>query len=158
MAQRSHPYMTTGKTIALTTWIFVYKVMFLLFNMVSNFVTAFLPRSKRLLISWQQSPSAVILEPKRIKRITASTFPPLCTTKWGHWMPWPSFSERLALSQLFHSPLSPSSRSYLVPLHFLPLEWYHLDTWDYWYFSWQSSFQFVIHSAWHFTWCTLHVS
>ena len=78
MVQLSNPYMKnhTGKTIALTTWIFVYKVMFLLFNMVSKFVIAFLPRSKHLLISWQQSPSAVILEPEKIKCITASTFSP----------------------------------------------------------------------------------
>ena len=60
--QLSHPYMTTGKTIALTRWTFVGKVMSLLFNMLSRLVTAFLPRSKRLLISWLQSPSAVILE------------------------------------------------------------------------------------------------
>ena len=63
--QLSHPYMTTGKTIALTRWTFVGKVMSLLFNMLSRLVIAFLPRSKRLLISWLQSPSAVILEPKK---------------------------------------------------------------------------------------------
>ena len=62
MVQLSHPYMTIGKTIALTRWIFVGKVTFLLFNMLSRLVIAFLPRSKRLLISWLQSPSAVILE------------------------------------------------------------------------------------------------
>ena len=60
--QLSHPHMTTGKTIALTIWIFVGKVMSLLFNMLSRFVIAFLPRSKHLLISWLQSPSAVILD------------------------------------------------------------------------------------------------
>ena len=64
MVQLSHPYMTTGKTIALTIWIFVGKVMFLLFHMLSRLVIVFLPRSKCLLISWLQSPSAVILEPK----------------------------------------------------------------------------------------------
>ena len=63
--QLSHPYMTTGKTIALTKWNFVGKVMSLLFNMLSMLVITFLPRSKRLLISWLQSPSAVILEPKK---------------------------------------------------------------------------------------------
>ena len=72
MVQFSHLYKTTGKTIALTTWIFVGKVTSLLFNMV----IAFLPRSKSLLISWLQSPSVVILEPKKIKSVTASTFPP----------------------------------------------------------------------------------
>ena len=65
--QLSHPYMTTGKMIALTRWTFVDKVMSLLFNMLSRLVIAFLPRSKRLLISWLQSPSAVILEPPKIK-------------------------------------------------------------------------------------------
>ena len=66
MAQLSHPYMTPGKTIALTIWIFVSKVMSPLFNMLSRFVIAFLPRSMCLLISWLQSPSAMILEPKKI--------------------------------------------------------------------------------------------
>src|SRR5574337_366433 len=65
--QLSHPYMTTGKTIALTRWTFVVKVMSLLLNMLSRLVITFLPRSKHLLISWLQSPSAVILEPKKIK-------------------------------------------------------------------------------------------
>ena len=65
--QLSHPYMTTGKTIALTRWTFVNKVMSLLFNMLSRLVLSFLPRSKRLLISWLQSPSAVILEPPQNK-------------------------------------------------------------------------------------------
>ena len=66
IVQLSHPYMTTGKTIALTTWTFVGKVMSLLFNMLFRCTKTFLPRSKRLLISWLQSPSAVILEPKKI--------------------------------------------------------------------------------------------
>ena len=70
--QLSHPYMTTGKTIALTGQTFVGKVMSLLFNMLSRLVTTFLPRSKRLLISWLQSPSAVILEPPPIKSVTVS--------------------------------------------------------------------------------------
>ena len=65
IVQISHPYMTTGKTIALTRWTFVGKVMSLLFNMLSRLVITFLPRSKHLLISWLQSPSAVILEPKK---------------------------------------------------------------------------------------------
>ena len=74
--QLSHPYMTTGKTIALTRWTFVDKVMSLLFNMLSRLVITFLPRSKCLLISWLQSPSAVILEPKKIKSATVSTVSP----------------------------------------------------------------------------------
>ena len=73
MVQLSHPYRITGKTIALTRWTFIGKVMSLLFNMLSRFATAFLPRSKCLLISWLQSPSAVILEPKKIKCVTVST-------------------------------------------------------------------------------------
>ena len=73
--QLSHPYMTTGKTIALTRWIFVDKVMSLLFNMLSRLVITFLPRSKRLLISWLQSPFAVILEPPKIKSDTFYCFP-----------------------------------------------------------------------------------
>ena len=72
----SHPYMTTGKTIVLTRWTFVAKVMSLLFNMLSRLVITFLPKSKCLLISWQQSPSAVILEPKKIKSATVFTVSP----------------------------------------------------------------------------------
>ena len=72
IVQLSHPYMTTGKTIALIRWTFVGKVMFLLFNMLSRLVITFLLRSKHLLISWLQSPSAVILEPKKLKSDTVS--------------------------------------------------------------------------------------
>ena len=71
--QLSHPYMTTGKTTALTRKTFVGKVMSLLFNMPSRLVVTFLPRSKRLVISWLQSPSPVILEPHKIKSVTVST-------------------------------------------------------------------------------------
>ena len=76
MVQLSHQYMTTGKTIAFTTWTFVAKVMSLLFNILSRFVITFLPRSKHLLISWLQSPSTVILEPKKIKSVTLSIVSP----------------------------------------------------------------------------------
>ena len=75
IVQLSHPYMTTGKTIALTRWTFVGKVMSLLFNMLSGLVIAFLPRSKCLLISWLHSPSAVILEPKKKKSLCFHCFP-----------------------------------------------------------------------------------
>ena len=79
MVKLSHPYITTGKTIALTRWTFVGKVMSLHFNMLSRLVIAFLPRSKRLLISRPQSPSAVILEPPKIKSLTVSiVFPSIC--------------------------------------------------------------------------------
>ena len=74
MVQLSHMYMTTWKTIALTIWTFVGKIMSLLFNTLSMFVIVFLPRGKRLLMSWLQYPSTVILEPKKIKSVTASTF------------------------------------------------------------------------------------
>ena len=81
IVQLSHPYMTTGKTIALTRRTFVGKVMSLLFNMLCRLVIAFLTRSKCLSISWLQSPSAVILEPKKIKSVTASILSPSMHTK-----------------------------------------------------------------------------
>ena len=74
--QLSHPYMAIGKTISLTRWTFVGKVMSLLFNMLSRLVIAFLPRSKHLLLSWVQSPSPVILEPRKIKSLTVSAVSP----------------------------------------------------------------------------------
>ena len=143
--------MTTEKTIALTRRTIVGKVMSLLCNMLSRLVIVFLPRSKHLLISWLQSPSAVILEPQKIMPITVSIVSPsICHEVMGpeamilvFWM--------LSYKPTFHSPLSPSSRGFLVPLHFLPLGWYHLYIWGYWYFSWQSWFQLVLHPAWHFT-------
>ena len=76
MVQLSHPYMTTGEAVALTVQTFVGKVISLLFNMLSNFVIAFLPKSKRLLISWLQSPSVGVFEPKKIKSVIISTFSP----------------------------------------------------------------------------------
>ena len=81
IAQLSHPYKTTGKTIALTRQTYVGKVMSLLFNMLSRFVITFLPKSMRLFISWLQSLSAVISEPKKIKSTTVSTFPHLFVMK-----------------------------------------------------------------------------
>ena len=118
--QLSHPYLTTGKTTALTRRIFVGKVMSLLLNMLSRLVITFLWRSKCLLISWLQSPSAVILEPQKIKSDTVSTVSPSISHEvmgsdamiFVFWM--------LSFKQLFHPPLSLSSRSFLVPLHFLP--------------------------------------
>ena len=120
IVQLSHPYMTTEKTTALTRRTFVDKVMSLLFNMLSRLVLTFLPRSKRLLISWLQSPFAVILEPQKIKSVTVSTVSPsICHEVMGpdamilvFWM--------LSFSQIFHSPLSLSSRGSLVLLCFLP--------------------------------------
>ena len=118
--QLSHPYMTTGKAIALTRWTSDGKVMSPLFNMLSRLVITFLPRSKRLLISWLQSPSAVILEPQKIKSATVSTVcPSISHEVMGpdarilvFWM--------LSFKPTFPSPLSLSSRGSLVHLHFLP--------------------------------------
>ena len=120
IVQLSHCYMTTGKTIALTRWTFVSKVMSLLFNMLSSLVIAFLPRSKRLLILWLQSPSAVILKPKKIKSITVSIVSPsICHKVMGlddiilvFWML--SFKPTFSLSSVT------SSRGSLVLLCFLP--------------------------------------
>ena len=91
IVQISYPYMTTGKTIALTRRTIVDKVMSLLFNMLSRLVITFLPRSKCLLISWLQSPSAVILEPRKIKSATVSTVSPSICHEVMNWMPWSSF-------------------------------------------------------------------
>ena len=119
IVQFSHPYLTTGKTIALTRWTFVGKVMSLLFNMLSRLVITFLPRSKRLLISRLQSPSAVILEPPKIVSHCFHCFP--------IYLPWSDGTGCRDLSFLnaelyasFITLLSLSSRSSSVPLHFLP--------------------------------------
>ena len=149
MDQLSHPYMTTGKTTDITR-----KVMSLLFNMLSRFLTVFLPRSKCLLILWPQSPSTVILEPEKIKSTTVFTFSPsICHEVMGpdamilaFWMlscKSFSFSSFTLIKRLF----SASSLS--------AIKVWHLHIWgcD---FSRQFWFQLVIHSAWHFAWCTLH--
>ena len=117
--QLSHPYTTTGKTIALTRWIFVGKVMSLLLNMLSRLVITFLPRSKHLLISWLQSPSAVTLEVQKIKSDTVSTVSPSISHEvmgpdamiFVFWM--------LSFKPTFSLSTSPS-RGFWVPLHLLP--------------------------------------
>ena len=134
----SHPYMTTRKTIALTIWPFVGNGTSLLFVTLSRFLIAFLPRSKHTLILWLQSPSTVVLEPKKINLSLFPLFPFLFAMKWWDWMPWSLFFECWVLSQPSHSLLSLSSWSSLVSLHFLPLEWYNLHNWGWWYFSQQS--------------------
>ena len=156
IVQLSHPYMTTGKTIALTRWTFVGKVMSLLFNMLSRLVIAFLPTSKCLLISWLQSPSAVILEPKKIKSVTFSIVSPsICHEVMGpdamifvFWMlsfkPTFSLCSLTFIKRLFSSLLSAIR---VVSCAYLRL-----------YFSWQSWFQLVLLPAQHFSWCTLHIS
>jgi len=149
MVQLSHPHMTSWKTRALIRWTFVGKVMSLFLNMLSRLVIAFLPRSKRLLISWLQSPSAVILEPKEIKSVTVFIVSPtICHEVMGldamifvFWMlsfkPAFSLSSFTVNKMLFSSFLSAT-------------EWCHLHIWGYWYFSWQSWFQLVLHPARHF--------
>ena len=112
--QLSHPYMTTGKTIALTRQNFVGNVMSLLFNMLSSLVITLLPRSKRLLISWLQSPSAVILEPPKIKSDTVSTVSPSISHEVMGQYAMVLVFWMLSLSQLFHPPLSLSSRGFLA--------------------------------------------
>ena len=119
IVQLSHPYMTIGKTITWTRLTFVGSVMSLHCNILSRLLITFLPRSKHLLISWLQSPSAVILEPRKIKSAPVSTVSPsICHEVMGldamilvFWM--------LSFKPTFHSPLSLSSRGSLV-LHFLP--------------------------------------
>ena len=120
IVQLSHPYMATGKTIAFTRQTFVGEVMSLLFNMLSRLVITFLPRSRCFLISWLQSLSAVILEPKKIMSVTVYIVSPSFAMKWWDLRPWTSYFECWVLSQLFHSPLTHSPRGSLVPLHFLP--------------------------------------
>ena len=154
--QLSHPYLTTGKTIALTRRTFVGKVTSLLFNMLSRLVVTFLPRSERLLILWLQSPSAVTLEPLKIKvwhcfHCFPTYFP------WSDWTRchdlsfWmlsfkPTFSLSSFIKRLFgsssHSDIRLVSSAYLRLL----------------IFPWQSWFQLVLHPAQCFSWCTLHIS
>ena len=156
MVHLSHPYMTTGKTTALTRQNIVSKVMSLLLSMLSRFVIAFLPRGKGLLISWLQSPSSVILEPKKIKSVTVSTVSlSICHEVMGldamilvFWM--------LSYKPAFSLSSFTLSRRFLVLLRFLPWGWCYLHIWCYWYFSQQSWFQLVFHPSWHFSWCTLH--
>ena len=136
MVQLSHLYMTTGKTTASTRWTFVSKVMSLIFNMLSRLVITFLPRSKYLLISWLQSPSAVILEPKKIKSVTVSIVSPsICYEVMGpdamilvFWMlsfkPTFSLSYFTFIMRLFSSSsfstIRVVSSAYLKLLIFLP--------------------------------------
>ena len=158
MVQLSHPYMTTGKNIALTRQDFVGKVMSLLLNTLSRLVTAFLPRGKCLLISWLQSPSGVILEPRKIKSLTVSTvFPSICHEVMGldsmifiFWMlsfkPVFSLSPFTFIKRLYSSS-SFSAKRVVLSVYLRLLK-----------FSQQSWFQLVLHPVWHFTWCTLHIS
>ena len=131
MVQLLHPYVTIGKTIALTMQTFVGKVMFLLFNMLSRFVIAFLSRSKCLLISWLQSPSAVILEPKKIKFVTVS----IVSTSICHEVMGPDAMILVFWMLSFKPAVSLSFFTFIKmlfsPLCFLPLGWCHLHIWGY---------------------------
>ena len=119
IVQLSHSYMTTAKTIALTSRTFVGKKKSLLFNMLSRVIIAFLPRSKHLLISWLQQPSAVILEPLKIKSVTVSIFSPSISHEFMGLEVMISVFWMLSFKPAFHSTLSLSSRGSLV-LCFLP--------------------------------------
>ena len=144
--------------IALTRWTFIGKVMSLLFNMLSRLVITFLPRSKHLLISWLQSPSAVILEPPKNKVLHCFTVSPsVCHEVMGldamifvFWMlsfkPTFPFSSFTFIKRLFSSSSLSSIR--VVSSAYL----------SYWYFSWQSWFQLVLHPTQCSSWCSLHIS
>ena len=158
MVQLSHPYMTTGKTIVLTRRTFVSKVMSLLFNMLSRLVIAFLPRSKCLLISWLQSSSAVILEPKKIKSVTVFiVYPSICHEVMRldalilvFWIlsfkPTFLLSSFTFIKRLFSSSMPSAIRvvssAYLRLLIFLPA----------------ILIPAMLHLAWHFAWFTLHIN
>ena len=136
IVQLSHPYMTTGKTIALTRWTFVGRVMSLLFNMLSRLVIVFLPRRKHLLISWLQSPSAVILEPKKMKSDTVSTVSPYIS----HEVMGPDAMILVFWMLSFKPTFLLSSFTFIKRFFSSSLlsaiGWCHLRIWGYWYFSW----------------------
>ena len=147
--------MNTGKTIALSIWTFVGKMISPLFNTLSRFVIAFLPRSKHLLISWLQLPSTMILEPKKIVchcfHFPPSIFHEVMGTDvviLDFWTlslkPAFSFSLFILIKRLFCSSLL-STMGIIC------------NIWGCWYFSWQSGFQLLIHPVWHFI-CSLHIS
>ena len=152
VVQLSHLYMTTGKTIALTIRTFIGKAISLLFNALYKFIVAVLPRSKHLLISWLQSPSVVILEPKKVNPVTVSTVSLFAMNRchdamiFIFWML--SFKPVFSLSSFsFIKRLFSSSMLSAICISEV------IDN-----FYWQSWFQLVLHPAWHFAWCTLHVN
>ena len=155
MLQLSHPYMTTEKTIALTKRTFVGKVMSLLSNMLSRLVITFLPRSKRLLISWLQSPSAVILKPPKISLLLFPLF--------SIYLLW---SDGTGCHDLCFLNVEPYANFFTLLFHFHQESIQFLFTFCHkgaiclsgCYFSRQSWFQLVLLPAQHFSWCTLHLS
>ena len=157
--------MTTEKTIPLAKWTFVGKMMCMLFNMLSKqqqqqICHSFSSKEQASFKFMLQSLPTVILEPPPKKKICN------CIHCFPIYLPWSdgtrchdlSFFKCWVLSQLFFSPLSSSSRSSLVPLHFLSLECYHLHISSCGYFSWQSWFQLVSLPAQHVAWYSLHIS
>ena len=138
MVQLSQLYMTPGKTMALTIWTFGGRVISLLFNTRSRLVIPFLSRNKRLLTSWLQSPSIVILEPTKRKSVTTFTFSPsICHELMGldaMILIFLIFNFKPALS-LSSFTLLYSSRGFFIPLRLLPLEWYQPHVWGCWCFS-----------------------
>ena len=154
--QLSQLYMTTGKTIALTIQTFVSKVMSLLFNTTSRFVIPFLPRSNHL-ISWLQSPFTVILEPKKRKSVTTSTFSPsICHEVIGP-------DAMILVFFIFSFKLVVSLSSFILIKRVFsssllsPSEWSHSHIWSGWCFSCLSWFQLTTHPAQHFSWCAQRI-
>ena len=155
IVQLSHPYMTTGKTIALARGTFAGKVMSLLFNMLSRLVMSFLPRTKRLLISWLQSPSAVILEPEKTKSVTVcpSIYHEMMRPDAMIFVFWMlSFKPTFSLST-FNFIKGLFSSSLLSVIRVMSSAYLRLLI-----FSRQSWFQFVFLPVQRFSWCTLHRS
>ena len=159
MVQLSYPYMTTGKAIALTIRTFVGRAMSLCFNVLFRFVIGFLPRRRCLLISWLQSPSPVILEPKKIKYVIVSIVSPsVC-----HEVMRPDTMISVLWMLNFKPPFSLSfftlikrffSSSLLFAIRVVSFAYLRLRI-----FTWRSWFQLVLHGpVWHFSWCTLHIN
>ena len=158
IVQLSHPYMITRKTIALTRQTFVGKVISLLFNMLSMFVLTFLPRSKRLLISWLQSPSIDFGTPPQNKVCH-------CFHYFPFYLPWSDGTRCYGLSFLnveFKPTFSLSSFTFIKKLFssssLTAIRMVSSAYLSYWYFFQQSWFHIVLHPVQHFSWCTLHIS
>ena len=155
MVQLSHPYMTTAKTIVLTRWIFVNKVMSLLFNMLSRLVIAFLPRIKCLLNFMAAVTICSDLGAPQNKVCHCCHCLPI-------YLPWNEGTGCHVRSFLNVEFSATSSFTFLKRLFYSSwisaIGWCHLHIWDYWYFSCKSWGQVVLHPPQHFTWCTLHVS
>ena len=158
MVQFSHPNMATGKSIAMTIWIFVGKVLYLLYNMLPRLVIAFLPMSKHLLISWLQSPSAVIWEPKNRESVTVSIVSPsICHEVMGPDAMILVF-QKLSFKPGFSLFSFTFIKRLLSPSLFSVIRVVSSHISGCWYFSWQPWFQLVIHPAQNFAWCSMPIS